>query len=114
MGLNLGSYSRIAIPLAVLVALVMLVRLYRETPPGGHLRAAALGLIVGGALGNLGSRLFSARGVTDFIDIGVGEWRFYTFNIADVGVFCGALLLLRAFDSSRTAPPGTAIDGEAR
>jgi signal peptidase II len=114
MGLNLGSYSRIAIPLAVVVALIMLFRLSRETPPAGRLRAAALGLIVGGALGNLGSRLFSDRGVTDFIDIGVGAWRFYTFNVADAGVFCGALLLLRAFDSSRTAGHGTAPDGEAR
>ena len=33
------------------------------------------------------------RGVVDFIDIGVGGWRFWTFNLADVGVTCGAILL---------------------
>jgi lipoprotein signal peptidase len=29
----------------------------------------------------------------DFIDIGVGGWRFWTFNLADLGVTCGAILL---------------------
>jgi lipoprotein signal peptidase len=33
------------------------------------------------------------RGVVEFIDIGFGGWRFYTFNLADVGVTCGAILL---------------------
>ena len=105
MSLNFGSYSRVAIPILVVVALVFLFRLYRETPPAGRLRAAALGLVVGGALGNLGSRLFSSEGVTDFIDIGFGDWRFFTFNVADIGVFCGALLLLSAFDTRRHPAP---------
>ena len=33
------------------------------------------------------------RGVVDFIDIGYGGWRFYTFNLADMGVTFGAILL---------------------
>jgi signal peptidase II len=35
----------------------------------------------------------SSMGVVDFIDVGIGTSRFYTFNIADMGVTCGALLL---------------------
>jgi signal peptidase II len=96
MGLGACPYSRVVISIIVALALMMLVRLYRATPPTGRLRAAALGLVIGGALGNLGSRLTSHAGVTDFIDIGVAGWRFFTFNVADVGVFCGVLLLLRA------------------
>ena len=55
--------------------------------------ALALGFIVAGASGNLLDRLRSPRGVVDFIDIGVGDIRFWTFNLADVAVFCGAVLL---------------------
>ena len=39
-------------------------------------------------------RVRSARGVVDFIDVGFGTARFYTFNVADVGVSCGTVLLL--------------------
>ena len=46
-----------------------------------------------GACGNLLDRLRSPRGVVDFIDIGIGDVRFWTFNLADVAVFCGAILL---------------------
>jgi signal peptidase II len=46
--------------------------------------------------------------VVDFIDIGYGSWRFWTFNLADVGVTCGAillaLLLLRRSESTPAAP----------
>jgi signal peptidase II len=31
--------------------------------------------------------------VIDFIDIGIGDSRFWTFNLADIGVTVGALLL---------------------
>jgi signal peptidase II len=55
--------------------------------------AAALGLIAGGALGNLLDRLRWDRGVVDFVDIGLGSVRFWTFNVADVGITCGAVWL---------------------
>ena len=49
--------------------------------------------MAGGALGNLLDRIRSPRGVVDFIDLGIGDARFYTFNVADVGVTLGAILL---------------------
>jgi signal peptidase II len=66
--------------------------LYQRTPDAA-LRAVALALLAGGALGNLLDRVRSARGVVDFIDVGLGDARFWTFNIADVGVSVGAVLL---------------------
>jgi signal peptidase II len=53
----------------------------------------ALALIFGGAIGNLIDRVRSPQGVVDFIDVGVGAYRWWTFNIADVGITLGALLL---------------------
>ena len=58
-----------------------------------------LGLILGGAIGNLidRSRIFfveSYGGVVDFIDIGFTSFRWYTFNIADSAVTIGVILYL--------------------
>jgi len=61
-----------------------------------RLGAVALGLIVGGAVGNVLDRAFRSGdgffggGVVDFIDL---QW-WPVFNIADVGVVCGAILLV--------------------
>jgi len=67
---------------------------------GGSVRtrlgAVALGMIVGGALGNVLDRAFRGDagffqgGVVDFIDF---QW-WPVFNIADIGVVCGAILLV--------------------
>ena len=95
MGLSLGAYSRAGFILLAGVMLCGLVLYYRRLPPGNNgVTTVALALIGGGAAGNLLDRLRSSRGVVDFIDIGVGDVRFCTFNIADAGVFCGAMLLL--------------------
>jgi signal peptidase II len=93
MGVSLGDYSRIGLALVALAALAVLGALYRRAAAGDYRRAAALALVTGGAVGNLLDRLRSARGVVDFIDLGVGDVRFWTFNMADVGITCGAVLL---------------------
>ncbi len=69
--------------------------------------AAALGLILGGAIGNLIDRAASARGVVDFIDVGVGRYRYWTFNVADVGIVVGVVLLIwsGALSEPKAAPP---------
>src|SRR2546422_3254268 len=103
MGLSLGSYSRIGLALLALLALFVLGRLYVRTPATARLRAAALALVVGGAIGNLGNRLLSPRGATDFIDVGVHSWRFWTLNVPRAGVTLrGAPLVLPL---SRRDPP---------
>jgi len=102
MSLSLGRYSRIGFSLAALLALFVLVRLYLATPAHARRRAAALALLVGGAVGNLLNRVLSPRGVTDFIDIGVQSWRFWTFNLADAGIMIGAVLLLVVLSRERS------------
>lgn len=50
------------------------------------------GLLLGGALGNIFDRILFGR-VTDFIDVGIGRWRWYTFNLADAFLVIGILLV---------------------
>jgi signal peptidase II len=55
--------------------------------------SVALGLLLGGALGNLTDRLRLGY-VVDFVDLGIGTWRWYTFNVADASISLSILLLL--------------------
>jgi signal peptidase II len=91
--MSVGEYSRYVFGAFAVVALVILWRLFRATPPGDSTRVLALGLAWGGAAGNLIDRFHSTQGVVDFIDIGFGDVRFWTFNVADSAVTVGALLL---------------------
>lgn len=54
--------------------------------------ALCLGLILGGALGNLIDRIVYGA-VTDWIDVGIGLTRWPTFNVADIGISLGVLFL---------------------
>jgi signal peptidase II len=94
MGLSLGEHSRILFAVIAVLMLVALVVYRRRISPQNGVTTIALALIGGGAAGNLIDRVRSSRGVVDFIDIGLGNARFWTFNLADAGVFCGAMLLM--------------------
>ena len=99
MGLTVGGWSRAVFGTLALAALAVLGVMLKRTAPGDRLRAAALGLLVAGAAGNLWDRLRWSQGVVDFIDVGLGRYRFWTFNVADsaltVGVVALVLLLWR-------------------
>ena len=72
-----------------------------------HFEAAALGLISGGAIGNIWDRL--QRGaVVDFIDLYVGEWHWPAFNLADTAIVLGAAgLVIASF--RKTSNQGSGI-----
>lgn len=93
-GMHVGEWSRWIFTVLTIGALVMLAYLYRETRADQRIRLLALTLVTGGAVGNLIDRLRGSQGVVDFIDVGIGNvWRFWTFNVADIGVSCGAVML---------------------
>jgi signal peptidase II len=92
-GLHVGEYSRWVFMALTVIALGILGRLYLNTRDGDIPRSLALALVCGGALGNLIDRVRSDKGVVDFIDIGFGASRWPTFNIADMAVSSGAVLL---------------------
>jgi signal peptidase II len=91
-GLHVGPYSRWIFVVA-LVAVFVLARMSRSSPSTDRFRQVALGLVAGGAAGNLLDRVRSARGVVDFLDVGIGALRWPTFNVADIAVSCGAIAL---------------------
>lgn len=93
MNLSVGASSRIVFSVIAIVMIGYLFSLYRASHPSARATPAALALISAGALGNLVDRLRHTSGVVDFIDVGTADWRFWTFNVADMGVTCGAVLL---------------------
>ncbi len=62
----------------------------RESTPA--LQRFALGLILGGALGNGLDRLRHGA-VVDFLDFEFRGWHYWTFNLADSFIVCGGILL---------------------
>jgi len=63
--------------------------------------SVALGLVIGGALGNVVDRLHY-DGVADFLDFYLGGYHWPAFNIADCGITLGAIVLV--FDSLVAQP----------
>ena len=112
-GFNLGGASRWIFTALTVVALGVLASLYRATREGDYTRVLALALVSAGAVGNLIDRIRWSVGVVDFIDVGVGDHRFWTFNIADSAVTVGAFLLGWVFlqqdrEAARIAAAGDA------
>jgi signal peptidase II len=100
----------------VSVGVVALIIWYHGSSGRNTLMSIALGLLLGGAIGNMIDR-FRLGYVTDWVDIGIGDWRFYTFNVADSAVTVAVLLLLliailparteaTATTSGEATPPG--------
>lgn len=92
-GINVGAYSRWVFLALALVALGVLGSMVRHTRSGDSIRLLSLGLVCGGAVGNLIDRIRSSAGVVDFIDVGIGTHRWPTFNVADMAVTVGAIIL---------------------
>lgn len=89
--------------LAGLTALIYFGRLFlaKETPAWER---AALGLILGGALGNGIDRILRGA-VVDFLDFVFGTWHYWTFNLADSFILVGAILYgLRMLLAPKTEP----------
>lgn len=105
-GLHLGPWSRWIFLVIAVVAVVVLYRLARSSSGTDMVRQVSLGAVTGGAIGNLVDRIRGPQGVVDFLDVGVGATRWPTFNIADIGVSCGAVVLAVSLwreDSRRAA-----------
>lgn len=78
--------------LALVVTLVLLGWLFR-LPAREKLTGSALGLIIGGAIGNVTDRIMHGY-VVDFIDVYYQGWHWPAFNVADSAITCGVILLL--------------------
>jgi signal peptidase II len=109
-GENFGPIIGV-VALGVVVALLLSMK---RQP--GRLTDVAVGMIIGGAVGNVIDRLFRQEGwlrggVVDFIDF---QW-FPIFNIADIGVTVGgALLVIASWRAARAEPVEAEAAVEAR
>jgi len=96
-----GGWQReffIAIALAAAAWIAWLLKKH----PAQTLFCLALSLILGGALGNVIDRVLYG-GVADFLDFHLLGWHWPAFNVADMAISCGALMLV--WDALR-APRG--------
>lgn len=94
-----GRFVLLAVTLLATVAL--LVWLVRTR---SRLVAVALGLLIGGALGNAYDR-YAFGAVTDFVQFHLGTYSWYIFNGADVAISAGVVLLLAdSFFGPRAEP----------
>lgn len=91
-GILQGSAPLLAL-LSVGVILALVIYHERERLPRVSPLTVGAGLLIGGAIGNLIDRVAFGY-VLDFIDVGVGSLRFWTFNIADAGISLGIVILL--------------------
>jgi signal peptidase II len=67
-------------------------------------RFVALALVAGGGISNLIDRLLYDGRVTDFLNVGIGSLRTGIFNLADMAILAGALLLVLRRRAETTTP----------
>ena len=112
-----GLFGTAALLLAMASLVVIALILWfqrRAAATGPLLLTITLGLLLGGAVGNLLDRLRLGY-VIDFVDMGLGNTRFFTFNVADSAIslaIVGLLLLSFLGDRLAAAPaPPSPVDG---
>jgi signal peptidase II len=82
-----GAFAIVSLVVAGLIVV------YHAKAGRGLLVTLALGLLLGGAIGNLFDRVRYGN-VIDFVDMGIGAWRFYTYNLADAAISTSIVLLV--------------------
>lgn len=93
-GLDVPSAGRWILVGASVFVVFMLAGLFHQARPRDFLRLSAIALVTAGALGNLIDRVRWDRGVVDFIgpiDLGLFHWPI--FNVADMAITMGAMML---------------------
>jgi signal peptidase II len=114
-GAAFGMYQggRTFFLVASILASIIVTYVGLRTPKFMSGRRLCLGLILGGALGNLIDRALAGE-VIDFIDMGIGLTRWPVYNLADVAVTVGAvglvLIFARARGDDEQPPPETSVD----
>jgi signal peptidase II len=74
-------------------AFILILYVFFKTSPNEIIANLSFSFIIGGALGNIFDRIVNG-GVTDFIDIYYGSFRWPTFNLADFFITIGAILII--------------------
>lgn len=91
----------------VSLGVIALIVAYHSRTGGSTYMTLTLGLLLGGAVGNMLDRLRLGY-VVDFVDGGIGNVRWYTFNVSDAAISLAILLLLLAALRPSLAEPAAA------
>ncbi len=112
-GMMLGLLQQVPVAVFVgfaLVALGLLFHFFRQVADHDRLSATALGLVIGGALGNLADRI--TRGaVVDFLQFDLGWFIWPDFNVADSAIVIGCALLVLDLAAAEAEGRATADSG---
>ncbi|MEO6696845.1 MAG: signal peptidase II [Gammaproteobacteria bacterium] len=98
-----GGWQRWLFTIIALVVSVALIVWIKRLPKTEKWQAAALSLILGGALGNVIDRLRFGY-VVDFLDFYYQQWHWPAFNVADSAITVGVVILLLATLIERKRP----------
>lgn len=92
--------GRVFLIISSVIASLAIIFLAERLPKEEHVRRVFLGVILGGALGNLVDRIYPGQ-VIDFLDMGLGTARWPVYNFADAAVTIGGILLIFSFSRAR-------------
>lgn len=93
-GMLFGLLPQSAMAFAVVsLGVIALIVWYHSRVGRSLFTSIALGLLLGGAIGNLIDRVRYGS-VIDFVDMGIGDWRFYTYNVADAAISTAIVILV--------------------
>jgi signal peptidase II len=88
-----GQYQGLKMVGLAMLSMIPLIWFYRMAKPEDKGTLIALGLVLGGALGNVHDRL-RYRAVVDFLDFHLGDKHWPSFNVADITICLGLGLLV--------------------
>ena len=92
-GLFNGAGGLNALLFSLVAAAIVTVLIYWLSRVESPLLAVAIGLIIGGAIGNVIDRI-RLGAVVDFLDFHVGSWHWPAFNVADSAICIGVAVML--------------------
>ena len=98
-GINTSKFHFLIVLLTILAIVFISYQLYSSIANDNY-EKFSLSFILGGAIGNLIDRIlvlipsFNYNGVIDFIDIGISNYRWFTFNIADASITIGIFIYM--------------------
>jgi signal peptidase II len=92
--------GRVFLIISSVLASIFIIILAQRVPKEDLLKRVFLGMILGGAIGNLIDRIYPGH-VIDFIDMGIGSHRWPVYNFADTAVTVGGILLILTYSLKR-------------
>lgn len=101
-----GRWLLVGLTAVIAIVVAVWIRREKQWP-----EALALGLVLGGALGNIVDRIRFGY-VVDFVHLHAGRWSFYVFNVADAAITVGVVILLLRALFGRSDSPGSSDSSE--